>query len=81
MLLDSSLQQPQVGYALGRSFGSAVERNRFRRRLRELVKGHESRLGSGVYVFGASPRASELDFGSLGRQLDALIAKLPEGPR
>ena len=75
MLLDSSLSQPHVGYALGRSYGSAVRRNRLRRQLRELVKNHESSLLPGVYVFGASPRAHGTEINELNRQLGNLIAK------
>lgn len=79
MLLDSSLSQPLVGYALGRSYGSAVRRNRLRRQLRELVKTHESTLLPGVYVFGASPRAHGIDFSELDRHLGALITKCVGG--
>lgn len=80
MLLDSSLSQPHVGYALGRSYGSAVRRNRLRRQLRELVKGYESALLPGVYVFGASPRAHGIDFLELDRHVGNLIAKFSGGP-
>lgn len=79
MLLDSSLSQPLVGYALGRSYGSAVRRNRLRRQLRELVKTHESALLPGVYVFGASPRAHGIDFSELDRHLGSLISKCVGG--
>jgi ribonuclease P protein component len=79
MLLDSSLSQPLVGYALGRSYGSAVRRNRLRRQLRELVKTHESSLLPGVYVFGASPRAHGTEFFELNRHLGSLIAKCGGG--
>ena len=79
MLLDSSLSQPHVGYALGRSYGSAVRRNRLRRQLRELVKTHESSLLPGMYVFGASPRAHGIDFSELNRHLGNLIAKFEKG--
>ena len=75
MVLDSSLAQPHVGYALGRSYGSAVSRNRLRRQLRELVKTRETLMQPGVYVFGASPRAATASFERLGRDLDALLAK------
>jgi ribonuclease P protein component len=80
MLLDSSLSEPHVGYALGRSYGSAVRRNRLRRQLRELVKTHESSLLPGVYVFGASPRAHGIEFSELNRHLGSLIAKCVGGP-
>ena len=75
MLLDSSLLEPQVGYALGRSFGSAVRRNRLRRQLRELVKTREAAMPAGVYVFGASPRANGLAYADVERHMESLIAK------
>lgn len=40
--------KPQVAFAFGRSFGTAVERNRGRRRLRAaLVQALDARTGSG----------------------------------
>ena len=79
MLLDNSLSEPLVGYAMGRSYGSAVRRNRLRRQLRELVKTREAVMAPGIYVFGASPRAHGTSFSDLGRHLDALLAKCAKG--
>ena len=79
MLLDASLSHPLVGYSMGRSYGSAVRRNRLRRQLRELVKTRESVMAPGVYVFGASPRAHGTSFEELGRHLDGLLAKCAKG--
>ena len=81
MFVDSSLSSPQVGYALGRNYGSAVRRNRLRRQLRELVKSREGALLRGVYVFGASPHAHGVPFEELGRHLDRLLSKLAEKSR
>jgi ribonuclease P protein component len=79
MLLDSSLTEPLVGYALGCSYGSAVRRNRLRRQLRELMKTRESAIAPGIYVFGASPRAHGTSFEDLGRHLDGVLAKCAKG--
>jgi ribonuclease P protein component len=79
MVLDSSLPQPQVGYALTRSFGNAVARNRLRRQLRELVNTRHQALRPGLYVFGASPRAAGQSSEQLGRDLDRLLVKMSEG--
>ncbi len=79
MFADASLSVPQVGYALGRSYGSAVRRNRLRRQLRELVKNREAAMVPGVYVFGASPRAAGYSFDDLGTHVDRLLAKCVEG--
>jgi ribonuclease P protein component len=76
MILDSSLPGPQVGYAFSRKFGSAVRRNRIRRQLRELVKIRETQFPAGVFVFGASPRASQTPIEILARDLDGLLAKV-----
>lgn len=76
MVLDPSLAGPSVGYALSRSYGNAVHRNRLRRQLRELVKVREEQFRPGIYVFGASPRAKDTAFGTLGNHLDSLLAKL-----
>ncbi|MGA1361405.1 MAG: ribonuclease P protein component [Ilumatobacteraceae bacterium] len=81
MVVDSTLPHPHVGYALTRSFGNAVRRNRLRRQLRELVKGRAERMQPGLYVFGASPRAAGRDAGKLGRDLDGLLARLEEAGR
>jgi ribonuclease P protein component len=81
MFADASLSVPQVGYALGRSYGSAVRRNRLRRQLRELVKNREAVMVPGVYVFGASPRAAGYSFDELGTHVDRLLAKCVEGQR
>ncbi|MEY3589298.1 MAG: Ribonuclease [Actinomycetota bacterium] len=76
MILDPSLPGPQVGYAFSRKFGSAVRRNRIRRQLRELVKIRETQFPAGVFVFGASPRASQTPIEILARDLDGLLAKV-----
>ena len=75
MLADSTLSGPRVGYALGRGFGTAVQRNRLRRQLRELVKTRADAMRPGYYVFGASPRAKDADFSSIAVSLDRLLAK------
>jgi ribonuclease P protein component len=78
MFVDASLPSPQVGYALGRPFGSAVRRNRLRRQLREIVKTRESAMVAGVYVFGASRRADGMEFSELAQNVDRLLAKAAE---
>lgn len=62
-----------VGFALGRSFGPAVARNRLRRRLRVLLADRSERLPAGVFVFGASPRARDLTSAELALQVDRLV--------
>lgn len=64
---------PRVGYAIARHVGNAVERNRLRRRLREVV--HQSAPPSGDYLISASAPATQLTFSQLrGVVHDALLA-------
>lgn len=76
MVLDPTLQRAQVGYALGRSFGSAVERNRLRRQLRAIVKQAGESLPAGVFVFGASPKAKCVSFPVLEEAMAGLIGRI-----
>ena len=79
MVLDTTLSLPLVGYAFTRSFGNAVQRNRLRRQLRELVKTRSALMAPGLYVFGASPKASGRPAADLARDLDGLLAKVSRG--
>lgn len=63
-----------MGFALGRSFGPAVARNRLRRRLRAVLAERGEVLPAGLYVLGASPRALALSPAALNEQVDRLLA-------
>ena len=65
VLLDPSLSRPHVAYALGRPLGSAVSRNRLRRRMREIVAARGSSLAPGWYLFGADAPALAMTFAEL----------------
>jgi ribonuclease P protein component len=41
---------PRVGFITGRRLGSAVVRNRVRRRLREIVRKHQHNLREGLWI-------------------------------
>ncbi|MEY3034675.1 MAG: Ribonuclease [Actinomycetota bacterium] len=56
MLPDSSIPTPRIAFAIGRSAGTAVTRNRIRRRLREAVR--HSSLVPGLYLFGVTRDAT-----------------------
>lgn len=57
---------PRVAYAVGRSVGGAVERNRLRRRLRAAVHEERDALCAGwAYLVGAQRGASGLSFTEL----------------
>ena len=51
---------PQVGYAIGRQCGTAVVRNRLRRRARAVVRDQASRLPQGSYLVRVGPGAASL---------------------
>jgi ribonuclease P protein component len=58
-------EPPRVAYTIGRRVGSAVVRNRVRRRLRMLVREAASTLGSGAYLIGVGPAAALLSYEDL----------------
>ena len=57
---------PRVAYAVGRSVGDAVARNRVRRRLREAVRAHPELLRpASAYLVGAGPEARDMTWNAL----------------
>jgi ribonuclease P protein component len=62
---------PVVGYAIGRRFGGAAERNRLRRRLRAAVQASGPDLPIGAYLVRATPAAAALGFAELCRTVHA----------
>ena len=61
---------PRVGLVVSRSVGSAVVRNRVKRRLRHLVREHLDRLPrSSVLVIRALPAAADATFTELAGDL------------
>ncbi|MFM7951284.1 MAG: ribonuclease P protein component [Acidimicrobiaceae bacterium] len=75
MIIDQTLTQPAVAYALGRQVGGAVQRNLLRRRLRELLKARTHKVLPGFYLIGAASGATKLSFGELGNQVDSLLER------
>jgi ribonuclease P protein component len=67
-------EDPKVGFAIPRSAGTAVERNRARRRLRELARKH---MGTGHDVaVRAESSAVAADFQELERHLTGALREL-----
>ena len=71
---DERLSGAEVGFAIGRSVGPAVVRNRVRRRLRVLMR--DRALADGRYLISVSPAAADASFDELGCHLDAALARL-----
>ena len=71
---------PRVAYAVGRSVGNAVERNRIRRRLRAVVRAHADRLvPDTAYLVSARPRATTMSYEELSKAVSRLLSP-GEGP-
>jgi ribonuclease P protein component len=60
---DGQAPPPRLAFAVNRKVGSAVTRNRLRRRLRELAR--RSCLAPGVWFVSVGPGAGEATFGAL----------------
>jgi ribonuclease P protein component len=78
-----ALQRPadgavRVGFTVSKQVGNAVERNRVRRRLREIVKlTAEGRMRAGHdYVLIGRRAALALPFDEIRRELDAALGRI-----
>ncbi len=69
----------RVAYAIPGAVGTAVVRNRLRRRLRARVDElrRADRLPAGRLLIGARPGAEALGWAELGAAVSALVADLP----
>jgi len=66
----------RIGFSTPRSLGGAVQRNRVRRRLRELVRERYGELGTGWDLLViARPSAAQASFADLREALGTLIAR------
>ncbi|MET0903637.1 MAG: ribonuclease P protein component [Acidimicrobiales bacterium] len=70
-----STAPPRAGFALGRSVGGAVLRNRIRRRLRAALRELQAqgRLPAGTYLLGGGPELAELPWSALVELLEATL--------
>lgn len=80
--------KPQVAYATGRRVGSAVARNKVRRRLRAIMAEVAGDLAPGAYLVSAGSKSSGATFDGLRgnvwialKQLGALPEELEAQPR
>jgi len=73
-VLDPDLAPPQVAFAIGRAVGSAVSRNRLRRRLRAVLANSD--VPPGLYLVGARVPACEHTFADVERSVAELLRKV-----
>jgi ribonuclease P protein component len=71
-VLGNGLETNRYGYTISKRVGSAVVRNRIRRRLRHLVRDLELAPGSDI-VIGVRPAAAGARFSDLKAELDRLV--------
>lgn len=68
---------PKVGFIVSRAVGTAVTRNRVKRRLRELMRGYlQSLPGGSLLVLRANPLAARASQPDLAADLELVIGKL-----
>lgn len=68
--------ETRIGLSTPRTLGGAVQRNRVRRRLRELVRTRLEHIGPGWdLLLIARPAAGEAGHVELGEAIDALLAR------
>ena len=70
----NGLQQSRLGISVKRALGTAVERNRMRRRLREIFRTHRQEIPAGWDIV-IHPRSSmaQAEFAALARELVSLL--------
>jgi ribonuclease P protein component len=73
---------PRVAYAVGRRVGTAVVRNRVRRRLRAVVAEEAAALAPGAYLVAVRPEAAALPFEELKTTVTSAMTRVQQlGPR
>jgi ribonuclease P protein component len=73
-----------VAYAIGRPVGTAVTRNRVRRRLRAAMEELDragATPGPGDLVVSVRPEAAACDYRQLHAHLTSALGELADGPR
>jgi ribonuclease P protein component len=75
------LAPSRIGFTVSKQVGNAVERNRVRRRLREMVRGKPATAFAAGHDYVLIGRRSALSFpfGELARELDGALGRLATG--
>lgn len=76
---DHAQDPPRVAYRVRRDVGTAVTRNRLRRRLRGAVQAHGAALEAGTaYLIAPTPAAAGVSSADLESEIGALLRGTPE---
>lgn len=73
MVNDPNASVPHIGYAIGRAYGNAVERNLLRRRLRAAFENHDEALPVGSYLVGVSCRGTQPTWPEVLKVVDRFV--------
>ena len=70
----TSEDPPRVAFSVGRRVGTAVVRNRLRRRLQAWLREHAGELAGGAYLVTVDPPAAALSGDAVRRALATALA-------
>jgi len=76
-LPDDAVQPPRLAFAIGKVVGSAVVRNRVRRRLRAIATANADVLAPGSYLIGVRPGVTQCTFEELTEMFRSLFDRQP----
>jgi ribonuclease P protein component len=75
-LADDTGSEPRIAYAIGKGVGSAVVRNRVRRRLKAIAVIHADIVHPGSYLIGVRPGAAHCSYEELNGMFIRLFDQL-----
>jgi ribonuclease P protein component len=83
--LPAAAPPPRVAFAVGRTVGNAVVRNRVRRRLRSVLRdlasgAHGPALPPGAYLVATRPEVADLPYDELARLVGSACERVARGP-
>ena len=76
-MLPNSVARPRLGLSVSRKVGTAVKRNRVRRRLKEIFRSSSVGLPADLdFVISARPSAAEASFEELNEEFIRALRRL-----
>lgn len=73
--LKNDMDEVRIGFSISRKYGKAVQRNKLRRRLKEILRGLEVAHTGYDFIFIARSGAKEADYQLLQRSVKHLFGK------